>query len=240
MLGSQPTTDPVEFRLYAWNAATLLDGTHVVAASMRARFASVVGTPIDPTGSLTVQGDFYHLDGGVLAIDLGGHSPGVDYDVVSVLGKVDLEGDLSVSLADVGGSPFAPMLGNVFSILTATQGITGQFAHVGLPTLPSDFQWRLDYLPTTVRLTVLSAGDFNLDGIVDGRDYVVWRNNGGSQADYDLWRAHFGISAGLGSGAIADASNTAVPEPGSILLLTCGIIVSALSRMQRRKMSPQS
>ncbi len=88
----QPTTDPVEFRLYGWNAATSRDNTHVNAASMRARFASVVGVPIDPTGSLTVQGDFYHLAGGQIAIDLGGHSAGVDYDTMNVLGKAELDG----------------------------------------------------------------------------------------------------------------------------------------------------
>ena len=35
-------------------------------------------------------------------------------------------------------------------------------------------------------------GDFNQDGEVDAADYVVWRRNGGPQADYETWRANIG------------------------------------------------
>ena len=234
-LNSQPTTNPVEFRLYGWNAATDLDDTHVVAASMRARFASLAGTTVNPTGSLTVQGDFYHLSGGILTIDLGGNTAGVDYDTVNVLGKVDLEGDLSVTLADTGAGLFAPALGNMFAILTATQGITGQFANVSLPQLSADYQWRTDYLPNAVTLTVLSAGDFNQDGVVDSRDYIVWRSTNGSQADYDIWRSHFGISAGVSFGSSLSGRNTtAVPEPAGVALLLCGVTIANFRRRRTR------
>ena len=74
--GAQPTTSPVEFRLYGWNAGT--SRTTARTSSPRrcvpgSRRSSA--TPINPTGRLTVQGDFYHLDGGVIAIDLGGTPP---------------------------------------------------------------------------------------------------------------------------------------------------------------------
>ncbi len=230
----QPTTTPVEFRLYGWNAATSVDSTHVVAASMRARFASVVGTPIDPTGSITVQGDFYHLAGGQLVIDLGGHSAGVDYDTVDVLGKVELEGDLAVSLADTGGELFAPALGDTFNILTATQGILGQFSHVTLPQLPWNLDWRVDYLANTVDLTVWSSGDFNHDGSVDAADYVVWRKNGGSQSDFSSWRSRFDLTAGSGSRASNYASaSAAVPEPASASLLI--LVATVLTWRHPRK-----
>lgn len=220
---AQPTTDPVEFRLYGWNAATSLDSTHVVATSMRARFASIAGSPIDPTGSLVVQGDLYHLDGGVIAIDLGGHAAGIDYDTVDVLGQIALEGDLIVSLADVSGSPFAPALGDSFEILTAAQGITGQFGGVALPLLSLGLDWRVDYLANAVALSVVATADFNRDGVVDAADYIVWRKNGGSEAEYNLWRANFGATASGGSGVLDDSStNTAVPEPSSLLMLILG------------------
>ncbi len=38
------------------------------------------------------------------------------------------------------------------------------------------------------------AGDFNDDGSVDAADYIVWRKNGGSEAEYEIWRSHFGES----------------------------------------------
>ena len=75
------------------------------------------------------------------------------------------------------------------------------------------------------------VGDYNNDGKVDASDYVTWRsqlgaatitnrdpNNAGvvGQSDYNSWRAHFGQTAGIGSGAIA---NAAVPEPTTTALL---------------------
>jgi hypothetical protein len=73
-------------------------------------------------------------------------------------------------------------------------------------------------------------GDYNRDGAVDAADYVVWRDQVGTegrnliadgnrngmidQGDYDVWKANFGLSAG--SGAVANGS---VPEPASSSLL---------------------
>jgi hypothetical protein len=216
----EPTTEPVEFRLYGWNAATALDSSHVVAASLRARFASVAGVPIDPAGALTVQGDMFHLAGGTIAIDLGGLAAGVDYDTIHVLGGVELEGDLRVLLVDSGPNPFAVAHGDSFDILTATQTISGQFDQVNLPTLPWNLEWRIDYLPASVTLSAMTTGDFNRNGIVDTADYVVWRENSGTQAEYEIWRANFGTTIGGGSAAHGDlASRVAVPEPGAALLL---------------------
>ena len=48
-------------------------------------------------------------------------------------------------------------------------------------------------------------------GTVDAADYVLWRNGGPLQndatpgvqpADYDVWAAHFGQTAGIGAGAV--------------------------------------
>ena len=135
-------------------------------------------------------------------------------------------------MADVGGSPFAPALGDSFNILTATQGVTGQFDQVTLPQLPWNLDWHIDYLPTAVMLTVLTTGDFNRDGIVDTSDYVVWRTNGGTQAEYNTWRANFGTTIASSSGVLVDSSSsTAVPEPASgSLLLILGAAVGSWSR----------
>jgi len=74
------------------------------------------------------------------------------------------------------------------------------------------------------------AGDYNGNGLVDAADYVIWRDGGPLQnevsgvtpgtvtvEDYDAWRARFGNNAGSGSGG-------AVPEPGTLVLLTMGAI----------------
>jgi hypothetical protein len=66
---------------------------------------------------------------------------------------------------------------------------------------------------------------------VDAADYVMWRENDGTNnplpndnglgtpigaAHYNLWRSNFGNPPGSGS---ASSLTAAVPEPGSVLLL---------------------
>jgi PEP-CTERM motif len=66
------------------------------------------------------------------------------------------------------------------------------------------------------------SGDYNQDGVVDAADYVVWRKDGGTQAGYEAWRAHFGTSLGSGSGPAlpsADPLSAAVPEPATLILM---------------------
>jgi hypothetical protein len=75
----------------------------------------------------------------------------------------------------------------------------------------------------------LQPGDYTHNGAVDAADYVLWRkyNNtattlpndstpGTDSSDYNVWRSHFGQTAGSGTGAIA---NAAVPEPAMSVLL---------------------
>lgn len=66
------------------------------------------------------------------------------------------------------------------------------------------------------------AGDFNSDGKVDAADYVVWRKTSGTQAQFNLWRANFGESAGGGTGQ--NSLIGAVPEPKSVALLIAGLL----------------
>jgi hypothetical protein len=80
-------------------------------------------------------------------------------------------------------------------------------------------------------------GDFNSDGKVDAGDYVTWRKNDGTNnalandnglgipvgtAHYDLWRANFGNTAG--SGSSLGGAGSAVPEPGTYVLLCLGCV----------------
>lgn len=224
-----PTTAPVEFRLYGWNAATTLDSTHLTAASMRARFASVADASLNPAGQLIIEGDFEHLAGGVLDIDLGGTTGGVDYDVVSVLGSVQLEGGLDVSLLHDDGVEFSPDFGDIFEILTAAGGITGEFAEVSLPQLTDGLEWFVDYSTSAVTLDVLASADFNRDGAVDAMDLELWEAGAGITAgadkhdgdatndgivdgrDYLIWQRQFNM--GFSS---SFPGSQAVPEPDGL------------------------
>ncbi len=63
--------------------------------------------------------------------------------------------------------------------------------------------------PTRIAGPANLAGDFNLDDVVDGRDYLLWLEGLGATyrfSDYNLWKANFGRT---NSTATADA----VPEP---------------------------
>lgn len=83
-------------------------------------------------------------------------------------------------------------------------------------------------------------GDYNLNGVVDLADYVVWRDTlnqvvpQGSGADgnfdgvinvldYTIWRARFGQQAvpGSASGGAEGMLSENVPEPGAVVLLSC-------------------
>jgi hypothetical protein len=90
------------------------------------------------------------------------------------------------------------------------------------------------------------AGDYNNDGKVDMRDYVLWRNGNPLQnetvtpgsntaEDYSVWRANFGNTAGSGATLGAGA---AVPEPGSLLLSAftgLGLVAAYICRRFRSK-----
>ncbi len=82
----------------------------------------------------------------------------------------------------------------------------------------------------TVDYATALPGDFNGDGTVDMSDYVVWRANFNAPFtldDYNTWRQYFGksLSPGLGSGS-------AIPEPGSIILISVGSL--AMLSLRRR------
>ena len=84
-------------------------------------------------------------------------------------------------------------------------------------------------------------GDFNGDDVVDEDDYTVWRDNLGAAnesaindngnhlsgvdaADYDVWKAGFGQSAGAGAGS------SAVPEPATFVILLSAMLAALMQR----------
>jgi hypothetical protein len=77
-------------------------------------------------------------------------------------------------------------------------------------------------------------GDYNSDGKVDARDYVIWRKTdiNGAQG-YTDWRTNFGTgTSGSGSGSSLKAAS--VPEPSSPALLALfGVIGAVFARRGR-------
>jgi hypothetical protein len=170
-----------------------------------------------------------------LSIELGGTTPGSQFDQVAVAGDATLGGQLTVSLID----GFTPSIGQTFAILTADD-VDGTFATEVLPSVPGLI---LDviYNPTSVVLTVSPAftADFDEDGDVDGEDLVQWQGDFGANdlsdadddgdsdgADFLAWQRQ------LGSGVLAAPVIHAVPEPGgaALALVTLGGVIGATRR----------
>jgi hypothetical protein len=80
-----------------------------------------------------------------------------------------------------------------------------------------------DFMLSTAATT--TPGDFDGDGDVDGRDFLVWQRNTsiGNLAD---WQANYG------TGSLV-ANTTAVPEPMSGVLVMIGLAAGCLTRGRR-------
>ncbi len=177
--------------------------------------------PGDPIGLLTIDGDLSQQAGGTLAIDLSGTTAITQYDRLAIDRFAFLAGTLEVDLLG-----FTPSVGAMFTILTAAEGVLGEFDNL---LLPAGFQWDVDYNTNDVVLTVLGlglAGDFNGDGTVDAADYAWWRKTGGTPQQYLDWQQNFGMS--LPGGGAGGNNSTGVPEPcggTTLVLAACGIAV---------------
>lgn len=57
-------------------------------------------------------------------------------------------------------------------------------------------------------------GDYSADGFVNAADYVIWRQQAGTPAQFNVWRSKFGI--GPGAGSEVNFGNV-VPEPMSTI-----------------------
>jgi len=170
-------------------------------------------------------------------IELGGTTPGTQFDQIHVAQTLSLGGTLQVSL--ING--FTPALSNTFDILDFGT-LTGNFSSIQLPALPGSLTWSTSQLLTTGVLSVVGSnllpGDFNRDGHVNAADIPAML---AALSDLNAYKAANSLSdASLlsigdidGSGALNNADAQAlltllkngggsvmiVREPASVLLL---------------------
>jgi hypothetical protein len=161
--------------------------------------------------------------GSVLDVELG--APGTS-DLMNISGALTLNGG-SVSLVDLGG-----LDAGTYTLATYAS-IVGSAANLGTPSGPSNFNYKLIASSNVLSLLVSIPGDFDLDGVVGGNDYVVWRKSDGTQSNYDLWRANYGRAAGSGSGASLGGA-ASIPEPATAFLAVCGVVPFIRRRFRRR------
>ena len=150
----------------------LMLGSGPVYGSVRNESGTVA--PGDGVGSLfgeiVIDGDYSQGGSGLLEVDLGGTTPGIEFDQIDARRYAFLDGTLTVELAP----GYSPQNSDVFELIIATEDIFGEFETV---SLPGGIVWDLQYTANSVLLEVVSAlaGDFDGDGDVDNADLTVWR-----------------------------------------------------------------
>jgi fibronectin-binding autotransporter adhesin len=126
-----------------------------------------------------------------LGIGLGGTARGSQYGVLTATGNFALAGSLVIT-----SNSFTPSAGQTFDVLDWAPGlVSGTFSNLQLPALSPGLTWNTSQLYTAGIISVGQPGDYNNDNKVDAADYVTWRKGGGSQTDYNTWRANFGTNA---------------------------------------------
>jgi T5SS/PEP-CTERM-associated repeat protein len=185
-------------------------------------------SPGDSPAAVTFGGDVTFGFSNTLEIELGGTTPGSQFDRVDIAGNAVLNGTLNVATIS-GFSPTLP--GESFTIMTYGSH-TGTFdAIVGQPSASLDgLSWTVNYTPGSVILSTSAIpGDINLDGEVDRTDAALFTPHLGlagsaiwTTGDFDgdgmttlldlaLMQTHFGAM-------VASASAAAIPEPASLTL----------------------
>lgn len=81
------------------------------------------------------------------------------------------------------------------------------------------------------------AGDFDVDGDVDGADFLKWQRgespNGGDALELADWTSNFGATG------LVSAASAGVPEPSTFVLLSCALLGSRCWRRGQRRESQQ-
>jgi T5SS/PEP-CTERM-associated repeat protein len=216
------------FNVFVGTAGQLRGDSNVIA---NVQNGGLLSPGISP-GTLILTGNFSQTASGDMLVELASTA---SFDRLLVSSTATLNGTLTIQLLD----GFIPNVGQSFTFLAADD-VDGTFATEMLPSVPN-LAFDVIYNSQSVVLTVFSAlpGDYNANGTVDVADYTVWRDSvGGSSLlnegaspgtvddlDYDFWKMHFGES-GSGS-AGASPSQTAVPEPTSLILACCAVLFAA-------------
>ena len=215
-----------------------------------AGFNSYSGGTIVSAGLLSVSGASATLGTGNVTVQ--GTTAGTSLTIENGVGDaIDDGATLSLmggGVADVADQGYANLGAgiNEFVHALSLSGVTQSVGTYGATgsgaTHISD-----EYFAGTGIVSVVSlAGDYNVDGVVDMADYVLWRANVGHPAgtlvndttgavvgedQYNLWRSNFGNQLGSGSGS--QVSGAAVPELSSIGLMMFGL--AALVGRRRRR-----
>ncbi len=175
----------VDGTLTVVNGSLLLQGGTLTGTGTISGAVNNTGGHIEPgetVGSLAVAGSLTQSASGCLDVELRGTGPD-DCDVLEITGNAALGGHLTLTPVD----GFTPLVGDSFTILTATGTISGW-----LRLQDCDGMYEIEYTPHAVIVHVTGVaipGDFNCDGCVNQSDLGIllaaYNQNDGGDIDGD-------------------------------------------------------
>jgi autotransporter-associated beta strand protein len=205
------------------NSGAMLGGTGMISGAVT----------VNSGGHIAPGASIESLDVGSVTFAAGSI---LDFELGTILG-VDTSDLLNVTTTNgftINGGTLnltnaAGMTGGIYTLIDYAGALNGSLGNIALGTVPAGFTYSLfnETVSKTIQLEVTAPGDFNHDGTVDGGDYVVWRKGLGTKytgTDYDSWRANFGKTYANGAGAALSA----VPEPGSLVMVFGGAVALVL------------
>lgn len=113
----------------------------------------IIGDSVKKSGLLAIANNYAQLATGAMDVQVGGTTPGTRYSQLNITGTAALTGTLNIALIN----NFKPTIGQTFTILNASTGITGTFSVVKGTSIDSTKHFSVSYSPTTVVLTVVSG-----------------------------------------------------------------------------------
>jgi T5SS/PEP-CTERM-associated repeat protein len=199
----------VYFGSYSGNGDTGIGGTVIMEGDLK---------PGSSPGTMAFGGDLSFGPQASLEIEIGGLIAGSEYDQVTVADDISLGGMLDVSLIN----PFSLSPGQSFEIIDVSGVLSDTFLGLAEGGLVGNFggtNLLITYAGgdgNDVTLLAALPGDFDIDGDVDGFDFLGWQRgespNPLSQSDLADWEANYGTVAPLA------AVSTQVPEPCTTVL----------------------
>jgi hypothetical protein len=197
-------------------------------------------SPGNSPGLTHVLGDLTMNSGSIL-LEIAGSTESL-YDQLLVDGTLTAGGALDIALLG-----YSPVEGDSFDLLDFGS-LTGSF-NVMLPGLDAGLVWDVSAFGTDGVLSVIAEivedADFDGDGDVDGRDFLIWQRGFGlteqednslgdangdgdiNEADLVIWQTQYVVPGEL-------TTQTVVPEPGSLVILAGIMAACTFRRMPAR------
>jgi GH18 family chitinase len=196
-----------------------------------------INSVADTTGQDVVAGGMFGSNATYLVVGkISGNGSGANKLQASIFGNGAVVADFTNpdfqwALTAEGSAGFNPLITDLQFTTRAEANYTVSNLWVGNAA-------------TIMPPTLTSQGDFNRDGVVDSRDYVVWRNSAGQTGaslaadangnyqidagDLATWRRNFGQAVFASGSGLGEAAG--VPEPGILGLVLVGTCAALVRR----------